>query len=164
MLIQEKPRLKEQQNLEFVVKDSHEPKNDTDIKVDVAITADDARRQVNRWLYNEVAMLFIARTPSLVTGDNGHSPYWRVPVFYVTPSAGEVGQLGEIDVDVKTGEMNNTKQKEKEFFSVAKGLAKTLPPFKPDRFIDPSYLAVDIKPTRTGPPDGNPLEFLPKRD
>ncbi|MEM7532993.1 MAG: hypothetical protein AAF639_12510 [Chloroflexota bacterium] len=124
MLVKEKPRLKETQAFEFVVKNTREPQNDADTNLDeVIITADDARRQVNRWLCNEVAMLFIARTPSLVTGDNGHSPHWRVPVFYVTPSAGEVGQLGEIDVDVKTGEMNNTQQKEDEFFSIQKAVS-----------------------------------------
>ena len=96
MLVQEKPKLEERQTIEFVVPNGREPQKGTDTN-EVIITAIDARRQVNRWLSSEVAMLFVARTPSLITGDNGHSPIWRVPVFYVTPSAGEMGHLGEID-------------------------------------------------------------------
>ena len=43
-----------------------------------------------------------AGEPKLVVGER---MVWRVPVMLALPAVGEIGQTGEIDVDVETGKL-----------------------------------------------------------
>ncbi len=59
------------------------PKGKVDLKVErsfeIKITAEEARRQVNRWLLNEVSCLIGADEPTLVVGEE--RVVWRVPAY-----------------------------------------------------------------------------------
>ena len=72
------------------------------ISINIQITADEAQRQVNRWLIDEVSYLLGAERPTLSIGTR---PVWRVPAWLSLPSLGRVGIVGQIEVDVETGEM-----------------------------------------------------------
>jgi hypothetical protein len=45
---------------------------------DIKVTSEEARRQVNRWLLNEVSYLIGADSPTLVIGER---VVWRVPAW-----------------------------------------------------------------------------------
>lgn len=72
------------------------------VKATMNLSAEDARRKVNRFAHREISYLLRGDTPSLAIG-NG--VYWRVPLLLTFPSHGSVGAVGSIDVDVASGEM-----------------------------------------------------------
>lgn len=61
-----------------------------------------ARRKVNVLMLEKVGNLLHGGQPALHVTDR---IYWRVPVILSTPSRGQIGQVGNVDVDVETGEM-----------------------------------------------------------
>lgn len=61
-----------------------------------------ARRKVNVLMLEKIGNLLHGGQPALHVADR---MYWRVPVILSTPSQGRIGQAGNIDVDVETGEM-----------------------------------------------------------
>ena len=69
----------------------------------VNCSAEDARREVNRFVHREISYLMRGDLPSLVVADR---VYWRVPIVLSFPSNGALGTVGNIDVDVDTGELN----------------------------------------------------------
>ena len=64
-----------------------------------------AKRKVGRFVADEIGYLLRAGEPKLVVGQR---MVWRVPVTLALPTAGDIGQTGEIDVDVDTGKLNLT--------------------------------------------------------
>ena len=70
--------------------------------IQINISAEQARRIVNRWLLNEVSYMMHAHIPTLVI--NGHTR-WRVPAVLTATHVGTVGVVGAVDVDATTGEM-----------------------------------------------------------
>lgn len=82
-----------------------------DLKVNVSfeikVTAEEARRKVNRWLSEEISYLIDAEQPTLAVSDLA---VWRVPAWIGLPSLGRVGVIGNVEVDVETGEMKNLPQ------------------------------------------------------
>jgi hypothetical protein len=66
------------------------------------ITAADARRRVNRQVVMELGTGLIGRDPDLVI--EGERFLWRVPIVLSLPGLGDVGQVGHVDVDARTGE------------------------------------------------------------
>ncbi len=75
---------------------------DIKLSADVEVSAFVAKQKVNYFLATEVGNLLHAGDPSLVLADK---IFWRVPVLFSLPSVGQVGQVGEIDVDVQSGEV-----------------------------------------------------------
>jgi len=67
------------------------------------ITAADARRKVNRQMVMELGTGLIGRDPDLVI--EGDRFLWRVPVVLSLPGLGDLGQVGHVDVDARTGEL-----------------------------------------------------------
>jgi hypothetical protein len=65
-------------------------------------SAEAARRLVGRFVANEIAYLLRSGEPTLVMGER---IVWRVPVILALPAHGPVGAVGEIDVDVESGEL-----------------------------------------------------------
>ncbi|HIP71958.1 MAG TPA: hypothetical protein EYH05_11265 [Anaerolineae bacterium] len=82
---------------------------EVDIKVtaDVNFTAVAARQKVNNFVLSEISYMMHAGTPQLVVGER---ICWRVPVVLSLASQGDVGDVGAVDVDVETGQMNVTPQ------------------------------------------------------
>lgn len=72
------------------------------IRTTMNITPVVARRKVNVLMLEKVGNLLHGGSPALFLKDR---IYWRVPVILSTPSQGQVGQVGDIDVDAETGEM-----------------------------------------------------------
>jgi len=113
---------------------------------EIKITAEEARRQVNRWLLNEVSYLMSADAPTLVIGEH---VVWRVPAWITFPDVGRAGVVGLVEVDVTTGLMNNTPECKAEIERCAEKVAAHLPPYQPIREVPTEYLAKDVPPAPT---------------
>ncbi len=109
---------------------------------DIRITAEEARRQVNRWLLNEVSYLISADPPTLVVGER---VVWRVPAWIGFPHTGRIGEVGAIKVDVETGEMVDLTARKHEIEQNLEKLKATLPPYQ-RRPVETgsSYLAQNV--------------------
>lgn len=92
-----------------------------------------ARRKVSNWLARDVTMTLMGQAPSLVIGDR---VVWRVPVVFTATHVGVVGQVGEIDVDVESGEILRPAGVEEAMLCAAEELAKGLPPYQPRQIPD----------------------------
>jgi hypothetical protein len=104
---------------------------------EIKITAEEARRQVNRWLRDEVSLLISADLPTLVIGEQ---VVWRAPVWISFPHTGRAGIVGTIDVDVTTGAMSNTPERQAELEQQAEAVAARQPPYFPKKAPE-QYLA-----------------------
>lgn len=115
---------------------------------EIKVTAEQARRQVNRWLFTEVGSLIGARTPTLVIGER---VVWRVPVVLTAPHLGEVGLVGEMDVDVHNGDMDKTLAHVAQIEAACSELGKNLPPYISRGNLPQGYLAKNFQPTHSKP-------------
>ena len=97
------------------------------LTVEIKVTAEQARKKVDHWLMDQVSLLMGAEPPALVAGTR---VVWRVPVFITFPHVGKAGIAGVIDVNVETGEMNNTPERKAEIERCAAQIAQRQPPFK----------------------------------
>ena len=71
-----------------------------EINAEFNISAFVARQKANRFLLMNVGDALHAGSPELVIGPELR---WRVPVMFALPKHGELGQVGELWVDVDTG-------------------------------------------------------------
>jgi hypothetical protein len=78
------------------------------LTANIQVTPETARRRVGVFVGNEIADLLHGDTPDLVLREDG--VYWRVPVVLSSRSMGRIGQVGVIDVDVETGDLNVSDQ------------------------------------------------------
>ena len=79
---------------------------DIRIQADLNVSAYVARRQVTGYLVDNVSDHLSGETPDLVV--DGERLLWRVPVVLYLTSRGKVGQVGTIDVDAQTGQLQTT--------------------------------------------------------
>jgi hypothetical protein len=132
-------------------------KGKVDLKVDrsfeIKVTAEEARRQVNRWLLNEVSYMIGAEAPTLVVGER---VVWQVPAWIGFPDVGRVGIVGTVEVDTETGEMNNTAECKAAIERQAEELVTRLPPYRPRTEVPTEYLAKNVPPA--------PMLVLPDDD
>jgi len=79
-------------------------KLDVDVRLscEVNYTAVSAKRRVSGYVASNVSVLMGGEDPTLVLADR---IVWRVPVVLTMPGHGVLGRVGEIDVDVETGEI-----------------------------------------------------------
>lgn len=110
---------------------------------EIKVTAKEARRQVNRWLRDEVSMLISADQPTLVVGKQ---VVWRATAWISFPHTGRAGQVGVIDVDVTTGTMNNTPERKAEIERQAEAVAARQPPYQPKGPVPKEYRPKHIPP------------------
>lgn len=75
---------------------------DIRLRARVHVTAFSAQRKVSRLMLDRVSNLLCGNEPTLVVTDRLR---WRVPVWLGFPTTGLVGKVGEVDVDVETGEV-----------------------------------------------------------
>lgn len=71
-------------------------------RLQVKVSATAAQRKVSRLVLDRVSNLLCGNPPTLGGAERLR---WRVPVWLGFPKLGLVGRVGEIDVDVETGEM-----------------------------------------------------------
>lgn len=117
--------------------------------IHIQISAEEARRQVNQWLLDEVSYMIGAEEPMLVLLKE--QTLWRVPAMLTAPHVGQVGEVGAIHVDVESGEMDNTPERITELQQTAEVLGKTLPLYRPRANVPDEYLAIDLQPTHSLP-------------
>jgi hypothetical protein len=67
------------------------------------VTAEEARRRVNRQVVTELGTGLIARDPELVLV--GEQIAWRVPIMLSLPGLGDLGQVGTVDIDARSGDL-----------------------------------------------------------
>ena len=75
---------------------------DIRVRAQIHVTAFTAQRKVSKLMLDRVSNLLCGDRPTLVVTDR---LYWRVPVWLGFPTTGLVGKVGEVDVDVETGEI-----------------------------------------------------------
>ena len=105
--------------------------------VEVRVTAEDARRKVNRWVHDYVSYMMRAETPTLVIGERA---LWRVPVALTASHVGRVGGVGEIDVDAISGKLDNGGDSIAQLIARAKEYVKDYPPYEPLKTVPEQYL------------------------
>ena len=66
------------------------------------LSAEAARREANYWLLENVGNLLRADNPELVLGDR---LVWRADIVLTSPTQGQVGMVGRIEIDAITGEV-----------------------------------------------------------
>jgi hypothetical protein len=67
------------------------------------VTAEEARRRVNRQVVTELGTGLIARGPELAFV--GEQIVWRVPIVLSLPGLGDLGQVGTVKVNARTGDL-----------------------------------------------------------
>lgn len=88
---------------EFSVPDRTKPfKIEGKFSEEIAVPQALAQRKANALLAGNVTMMVSAGEPSLVLGETIR---WQVPAILRLPEQGEVGNVGTIYVDAKTGEV-----------------------------------------------------------
>lgn len=75
---------------------------DIRVRAHIHVTAFSAQRKVSRLMLDRVSNLLCGNEPTLIVSDRLR---WRVPVWLGFPATGLVGKVGELDVDVETGEV-----------------------------------------------------------
>lgn len=105
---------------------------------EIKITAVEAQRRVRAWLRAEISMLIDADPPTLVVGER---VVWRVPAWIGFPHTGRAGQVGAIDVDVTTGEMNGPPEVKAAIARQAEAVALRQPPYRSKEYVPEAYLA-----------------------
>jgi hypothetical protein len=96
--------------------------------VEIIITAEQARKRVSFWLTDQVSYMMGAEPPDLAIGNQA---VWRVPVSISYPQIGKLGNIGTIDVDVQTGELNTTQALQAELEQRGTEIVERLLPDKP---------------------------------
>lgn len=72
------------------------------LSVTVNVTAFSARQKVTGFVADEISTNMHAADPTLIVGER---VCWRVPVILSLPPVGDRGEVGTIDVDVETGQL-----------------------------------------------------------
>lgn len=67
------------------------------------VTAEEARHRVNCQVVTELGTGLVARDPELII--TGERVTWRVPIALSLPELGDLGQVGAVDVDARTGDL-----------------------------------------------------------
>ncbi len=71
----------------------------------VKVTAFSARQKVTGFVTDEISTNMHGAEPTLIVGQR---IYWRVPVILSMPPVGDRGEVGTIDVDVESGQLQIT--------------------------------------------------------
>jgi hypothetical protein len=78
---------------------------DIQLAAPVNVTAFSARQKVTGFVADEISTNMHGGDPTLVIADR---IYWRVPIILSLPPIGDRGTVGEINVDVETGQLQIT--------------------------------------------------------
>ncbi len=79
---------------------------DIKLSATINISAFAARQKVNGFVVDEISTNMHGVEPALIVGQR---LTWRVPLVLSIPPRGDLGAVGEIDVDVATGEILYTR-------------------------------------------------------
>jgi hypothetical protein len=73
-----------------------------EVSTDFNISADIARQRANRFLIMNLGDQLSAGSPELVVGER---LFWRMPVNLTLSQGGNLGRVGDIQVDAQTGDV-----------------------------------------------------------
>lgn len=76
-----------------------------EVAADLNVSAFVARRKVTGIVADEISTQMHGTEPTLVVGER---ICWRVPICLSLPPTGDLGEVGSIDVDVETGQLEIT--------------------------------------------------------
>jgi hypothetical protein len=93
--------------------------------VQINIAAAEAQRRATQFVHQRISSQIHGETPILILSQRA---CWRVPIHLTFPSIGDAGQVGAIDVDVETGEMNTASSLIQEIERNAEDIARRLSP------------------------------------
>ncbi len=106
--------------------------------IEIKVSAEEARRKVNRWLLEYVSYMMHADAPTLVV--DGKQAMWRVPAILTNSRVGDVGVAGTVDVDVHTGQMDNLEACREQITGHALEMAKKLPPYQRRETVSEEFI------------------------
>jgi len=78
-----------------------------DRRIEIGVSAEQARRAVNYFVHMDISTQMYAETPTLALRQD-EQVTWRVPVHLTFPSFGDVGCVGYVHVDAVTGEVDQS--------------------------------------------------------
>ena len=112
--------------------------------IDLQVTADEAKKQCDRWLFDEVGYMLMAQEPNFLVRED--RAVWHVPIVLTATHVGIVGEVGHVDIDVVTAEMHIPDGMVESMFEIGDELHEKLPPYKrqtvvPDRMPPPHLKA-----------------------
>ena len=111
---------------------------------EIKITAEQARKKVNRWVMENISSQMGGDPPLLVAGAR---PVWRVPAYISFSHTGHVSGVGAVDVDVETGGMLDVEGRKKAIEDyLEKKVLPCLPPYKPQGEVPPEFVPTDVPP------------------
>ncbi len=105
--------------------------------VNLQVTAEEARRKVQQWLLDQVSYMMGAESPHLVLQEI--MTIWHVPVIFTASQLGRVGIVGQVGVDVQTGEIVCQSTCRDQLLQEAQTLAATLPAYQPRTTMPEGY-------------------------
>ena len=92
-----------------------------EVAADMNISAFAAQRKVTGFVADEISTQLHGGEPVLVVGDRIR---WRVPVWLSLPPTGDLGEVGALEVDVETGQLEITEALIQEITQRADELAR----------------------------------------
>ncbi|HHY56500.1 MAG TPA: hypothetical protein GYA08_13820 [Chloroflexi bacterium] len=90
------------------------------VQTTVALTADDARRRVNKEIVPELGTGLGAGQPELQVVDE--RLFWRVPIVLSLPRLGTLGTVGTVAVDARTGDITLSSEDQERLINHARWL------------------------------------------
>ena len=94
------------------------------LSVTLGVTESQAKRKLTRFFMDEVSLLIHPDDPLLVLVD-AETIYWRFPVILSLGKQGRLGQIGEVDVDAQSGELQLNEERLEEMTHNARILARS---------------------------------------
>lgn len=94
------------------------------ITTELAISAKEAKRLVNRFCMEHLSLFISPESPALFIQDE-QSVCWRFPLELTIGRRGKLGQVGTVDVDALTGELCVSEQLKEEWRRNADRLASS---------------------------------------
>lgn len=90
------------------------------VTISVNISAEEARRLVNRTIVPELGTGLGAKAPDMLV--RGRQVIWRVPIVLSLPRLGDLGEVGNIEVDALTGRIISGKATQEKIIQHAQRL------------------------------------------
>ena len=97
-------QLIQQSDHPFISLDEENLQLDIKLSVTLGITAEQAKRKLTRFLVDEVSLLIHPQVPLLVVTDQNEI-FWRFSLIFSMGPRGKLGQVGEVDVDARSGKL-----------------------------------------------------------
>ncbi len=88
----------------LITLDENKLQLDVNISLTLDLTAAQARRKLTRFFMDEVSLFINPQDPLLVVVDQ-ETILWRFSIIFSMGRRGKLGQLGEVDVDARSGEL-----------------------------------------------------------